>query len=97
MKFSLPGFKKSSSREEDVQEADKALPGPVIDDDDGAIRPVSLARTRLRILAAALVLMALLALFVFQLMSVYITRGVLQLQHEPAGQGPGHCAAADGR
>ena len=78
MKFSLPGFNKSSSREEDVQEADKALPGPVIDDDDGAIRPVSLARTRLRILAAALVLMALLALFVFQLMSVYITRAMDQ-------------------
>ena len=70
MKFSLPGFKRSSSGESDAGEGDKLQRGAVADDDASAIKPASLARARAQFIAAAVVLIVLLALFVFQLMSV---------------------------
>ena len=78
MKFSLPGFKRSSSGESDAGEGDKLQRGAVADDDASAIKPASLARARAQLIAAAVVLMVLLALFVFQLMSVYISRAMDQ-------------------
>ena len=78
MKFTLPGFKRSSSGGAAAKEGDMAQPGAVAEDAVSAEKPASLARTRQKILAAVVVLMALLALFVFQLMSVYITRAMDQ-------------------
>src|SRR5210317_1177140 len=78
MKFSLPGFRKSASTEELADEGGKAQPvlsalTPALN-----VKPVSLSRTRLKLLGAAVVLMLLLALFVFQVMSFYISRAMDQ-------------------
>ena len=78
MKFSLPGFRKSASQEDAADKGGKAQPGPFAVDPAPASKPVSLSRTRLKILGAAVVLMLLLALFVFQIMSLYISRAMDQ-------------------
>ena len=76
MKFSLPGFRKSASQEDAADEDRKAQPGLSAVDPALAIKPVSLRRVRLKILGAAVMLMLLLALFVFQIMSFYIGRAM---------------------
>jgi phosphomannomutase/phosphoglucomutase len=78
MKFSLPGFRKSASQEDAADEDRKAQPGLSAVDPALAIKPVSLRRVRLKILGAAVMLMLLLALFVFQIMSLYISRAMDQ-------------------
>jgi phosphomannomutase/phosphoglucomutase len=75
MKLSLPGFRKSTPEDAAGDEAGRAvLAGPVAPGE--TVKPVSLGKTRLKVAAAAVVLMALLALFIFQLMSTYITRAM---------------------
>ena len=78
MKFSLPGFRKSASPEELADEGGKAQPVSSALTPALNIKPVSLSRTRLKLLGAAVVLMLLLALFVFQVMSFYISRAMDQ-------------------
>ena len=78
MKFSLPGFRKSASPEELADEGGKAQPVSFALTPALNIKPVSLSRTRLKLLGAAVVLMLLLALFVFQVMSFYISRAMDQ-------------------
>ena len=43
---------------------------------DGNAKPASLVKIRNRILLGTMVLLALLALFIFQMMSIYITRAM---------------------
>jgi phosphomannomutase/phosphoglucomutase len=70
MKFSLPGFSRRSNVQ-DAMAGVHSMPQPV-----GDARPASLAKVRNRILLGAMVLLAALALFVFQMMSIYITRAM---------------------
>ncbi|MGD8619949.1 MAG: hypothetical protein PVH54_12285, partial [Gammaproteobacteria bacterium] len=70
MKFSLPGFP-GRSRSHDAQTGGQDMPQPVAD-----AKPASLVKVRNRILLGAMVLLALLALFIFQLMSIYISRAM---------------------
>jgi phosphomannomutase/phosphoglucomutase len=75
MKLSLPGFRKSRPEDAAGDQADKAVQaGPATP--GGTVKPVSLGKTRLKVVAATIVLMTLLALFIFQLMSTYITRAM---------------------
>ncbi len=67
MKFSLPGFPKRNR----AQPAVHSMPQPV-----GDVKPASLVKVRNRILLGAMVLLALLTLFVFQMMSIYISRAM---------------------
>ncbi len=67
MKFTLPGFPKLSR----AHAARPAMPQPV-----GDAKPASLDKVRNRILLGAMVLLVLLAFFIFQLMSIYITRAI---------------------
>ena len=59
MKFSLPGFSRNS-RPHAAQPAAQNMPQPVAD-----AKPASLMKVRNRILLGAMVLLALLALFIF--------------------------------
>ena len=70
MKFSLPGFPRRN-RAHDAQSTVANTPQPV-----GDAKPASLVKVRNRILLGAMVLLALLALFIFQMMSIYITRAM---------------------
>jgi phosphomannomutase/phosphoglucomutase len=70
MKFSLPGFP-GRSRSHAAQAGGQDMPQPVAD-----AKPASLVKVRNRILLGAMVLLALLALFIFQLMSISISRAM---------------------
>jgi phosphomannomutase/phosphoglucomutase len=75
MKLSLPGFRKSSPEDGAADKAGKAVQAGAVAP-GGTVKPVSLGKTRLKLAATAVVLMTLLALFIFQLMSTYITRAM---------------------
>jgi phosphomannomutase/phosphoglucomutase len=77
MKFSLPSLRKTPPGADDADTGDQARPVPVaVATPAITIKPVSLGGTRLRLLSAVAILMTLLALFVFQVMSLYITRAM---------------------
>ena len=62
MKFSLPGFLRRN-RTHAARSAAQTMPQPV-----GNAKPASLVKVRNRILLGAMVLLVLLAFFIFQLM-----------------------------
>jgi phosphomannomutase/phosphoglucomutase len=68
MKFSLPGFPRRN-KVHAARPAVQSMPQPI-----GDAKPASLVKVRNRILFSAMVVLTLLAFFIFQLMSVYITR-----------------------
>jgi phosphomannomutase/phosphoglucomutase len=70
MKFSLPAFLKRN-RAQTARSAAYTMP-----QQDGDARPASLVKVRNRILLGGMVLLALLALFIFQMMSIYISRAM---------------------
>ena len=70
MKFSLPAFLKRN-RAQTARPTAQTMP-----QQDGDAKPASLVKVRNRILLGAMVLLALLALFIFQMMSIYISRAM---------------------
>jgi phosphomannomutase/phosphoglucomutase len=70
MKFSLPAFLKRNRAQTARPTAQTML------QQDGDAKPASLVKVRNRILLGAMVLLALLALFIFQMMSIYISRAM---------------------
>jgi phosphomannomutase/phosphoglucomutase len=68
MKFSLPGFTRRN-REQTARPEVHPVPEPVSD-----AKSASLVKARNRILLGGMVLLALLALFIFQMMSIYLIR-----------------------
>ncbi|MEN8107847.1 MAG: phosphomannomutase/phosphoglucomutase [Pseudomonadota bacterium] len=78
MKFSLPSFRKARPDTDAPVAADKSRAMPVAPGSPVLAKPVSLGKTRMQMLVAAVVLLVLLAVFVFQVMTVYITRAMDQ-------------------
>ncbi len=72
MNLSLPGFRKRNKAADD-QPAAKPMPQLT-----GDARPASIGKVRIQLLVAGVVLLGMLAAFVFQLMSGYILRAMEQ-------------------
>jgi phosphomannomutase/phosphoglucomutase len=75
MKFTLPAFP-GRKRDGDAAEPDAIL--AQMPAADGAGRQASLGKVRIQLLIAGVVLLGLLTLFIFQFMSVYISRAIEQ-------------------
>lgn len=78
MKFSLPSFRKARPTTDAPVEADKSRAMPVAPGSPVLAKPVSLGKTRMQMLVAGVALLVALAVFVFQVMTVYITRAMDQ-------------------
>ena len=73
MNLSLPGFLKRNKKTADDQPAARPMPQLT-----GDAKPASIGKVRIQLLVTAVLLLGLLAAFVFQLMSGYILRAMDQ-------------------